>query len=371
MSDKNHNRTVLGGFEIGTLATLAPVLLILLLLVKVYGVARFSLTTATALITAAPLSVLIGTLAIYQYASMAIVAAGCLLLSIAWYWHLYPSTGAAGSLSVTSTRVTRRRRIRSASRILCRHIQCILRHPFEQGRMTFIGYKILLLRFGTSLLRHIRFILRHPIKQCRITLIDLGTLLLRLGTLLLRFGTFLRGRGPLRHLVPLTFLLMLFSVLLTPFYYLIRAGIASAAVLILWSFLRKQIGLPVLVAYAGIVALFISIILTLETPWVPAEVVSLEHPIVVDLASKPKVTSQYPVAFILSDENGWTAMLINGDRYLAWVRDSDITGRTICHLAGQLGSGQVVYLVLRRQPYTSPNVDCDGLSRSLTKGTGH
>ena len=355
MNDSNHNRTVLGGFELRTLVTLAPVLLILLLLVKVYGVARFSLTTAAGLVTASPLSVLIGTLALYQYAFMGIIAGGSLLLSIAWYWYLYPSSGASGH------------RIRSVSRILCYHIRIAVRHPIKQCRITLVGLEILLFR----LCRHIRFAFRHPIKQSRITLIHSKILLLRSGTLLLRFGTLLRGRGPMRHLVPLTLLLMLFSVLLTPFYYLIPAGIASAAVLILWSFLRKKVSLPALVAYTGVAALFISIILTLETPWVPAEVVSLKHPIFVDLASKPRVMSQYPVAFVVSDENGWTAMLVNGDRYLAWVRDSDIAGRTICHLTGQLRSYQVIYLVLRNQPYTSPNVDCDGLSRSLTKRIGH
>jgi hypothetical protein len=301
MNDKNHKRPVLGRFEIGTVATLAPVLLILLLLVKVYGVARFSLTTATALVTAAPLSVLIGTLALYQYASMAIVAAGSLLLSIAWYWHLYPNAGASGSFFAVPKRMT----------LSCR----------------------------------IRFALRHPLKGCRIALIH--------------FKGLLRGRGSMRHLVPLTVLLMLFSVLLTPPYYLIRAGIASAAVLILWSFLRRKVSLPALAAYAAVAALVISLILTLETPWVPAEAVSLRHPIFIGLSSKHKVMmSQYPVAFVVSDENGWTTILVDKDRYLAWVRDSDIASRTICHLAGQLGSGQVIYLVLRHQRYTSPNVGC-------------
>ena len=303
MNGQKHKRSVLGGFEIGTLATLTPVLLILLLLVKVYGVARFSLTTATALVTAAPLSVLIGTLTLYQYVSMAILAAGSLLLSIAWYWHLYPSAGPSGSLFVVPTRMTLRRRIRSAS---------------------------------YTLYRHIRFALRHP-----------------------DFKTILGGRGPMRHLVPLTVLLMLFSLLLTPLYYLIRAGITSAAILILWIFLRRKVGLPALTAYAAVVALVISLLLTLETPWLPAEVVSLKHPIFVGLSSTHKrMMSHDPVAFVVSDENGWTAILVNGDRYLAWVRDSDINSRTICHLASQLGSGRTVYLVLRGQPYISPNIGC-------------
>jgi hypothetical protein len=57
-------------------------LLVLLLLVKVYGVARFSLTTSVTLVTAAPLSVLIGTLELYAYAFTAALAAAALWLFI-------------------------------------------------------------------------------------------------------------------------------------------------------------------------------------------------------------------------------------------------------------------------------------------------
>jgi len=144
MNDKNGKRSVFSRFEIGTLATLAPALLILLLLVKVYGVARFSLTTATALATAAPLSVFIGTLALYQYASMAIVAASSLLLSIAWYWNLYPSAGASHSFFAVPARMTFRCRIRSASYTLFRRTRFTLLHPLKQGMIALAQFKALL-----------------------------------------------------------------------------------------------------------------------------------------------------------------------------------------------------------------------------------
>ena len=56
-------------------------LLIIFLVIKVYGVAGFSLTTATGLITAQPLAVLLGTVSLYAYAFMAFVA-------IALFWLL-------------------------------------------------------------------------------------------------------------------------------------------------------------------------------------------------------------------------------------------------------------------------------------------
>lgn len=70
-----------GGLD-ATFFKVMSLLLVLLVLVKAYGVARFSLTTGTALVTAAPLSVLIGTLALYEYAFLAAAAAAALWLFI-------------------------------------------------------------------------------------------------------------------------------------------------------------------------------------------------------------------------------------------------------------------------------------------------
>lgn len=58
----------------------ASLLLTIFLMIKVYGVAGFSLTTATGLVTAQPLSVLLGTLALYAYAFMAFVA-----IALLWF----------------------------------------------------------------------------------------------------------------------------------------------------------------------------------------------------------------------------------------------------------------------------------------------
>lgn len=55
-------------------------LLIVFLMIKVYGVAGFSLTTATGLVAAQPLSVLLGTLSLYAYAFMAFVA-----IALLWF----------------------------------------------------------------------------------------------------------------------------------------------------------------------------------------------------------------------------------------------------------------------------------------------
>lgn len=53
-------------------------------LVKVYGVSRFSTTTTAALITTAPEQVILGTLAVYVYPTMAILAYGTPWVAFTW-----------------------------------------------------------------------------------------------------------------------------------------------------------------------------------------------------------------------------------------------------------------------------------------------
>jgi hypothetical protein len=62
------------------IATLGAVGLTLFVFLKAYGAAEFSLTTASALISAAPLSVVLGTLISYTYALLPLVS----LASLAW-----------------------------------------------------------------------------------------------------------------------------------------------------------------------------------------------------------------------------------------------------------------------------------------------
>ena len=82
----------------------------------------------------------------------------------------------------------------------------------------------------------------------------------------------------------------------------------------------------------------------------------LSQPLTVNPQSKEK--SSRPVVFLVSEANGWAAMLIDEDRYLALVPLSDIQTQRICHLNGQLGDGQTLYQWLRGQPYSSPNLGC-------------
>jgi hypothetical protein len=272
--ENNSNLPRDGKIDIGTLAIISPFVLILLLLVKAYGVARFSLTTATALVTAAPISVLLGTLALYEYAFMATTAAVALLLSIAWSLDLQPRSD-------------------------------------------------------------------EP-----------------------------RRYHPMRRWVPATLILMIFSAALSPPLYLAWASsvlLVVLAIVFIWNrFEHRMISISKISIYAAIAALAIFFIATLDRVWLPAEVITLNKPISIDM-QHASLISRHPVAFVISDENGWATILISQDHYLAWVRDSDVESRTICHLEDQLVSGRTLYQIILGQKYKSPNIGCVRWNNYLTQ----
>ena len=238
------------GFDGAAAARVTALVVLVLLLVKVYGVARFSLATATRLATAAPLSVVLGTLALYEYAVMALLA----------------------------------------------------------------GLGVLLFVAGVA------------------------------------------GRGNLRRWAPLTLTLAVTATLITPVLYLIWAGGAVVVVLALWVALHRWAGPARIALWVAAPLLAGFVLATLSHPWLPAEVVTLRTPVVVN--PQTKELSARPVVYLLSEQNGWATLLVDSDRYLAVVPASGITAQRICQAGSQLGEGQTLYQQLLRQPGSSPELAC-------------
>jgi hypothetical protein len=257
------------GFDT-TFIQVMSLLLVLLLLVKAYGVARFSLTTSVALVTAAPLSVLIGTLELYAYAFMAALAAVALWLFI------------------------------------------------------------------------------------------MGML----------------ANGELRRWTPLTFALFLFATLLAPPLYLYWTFGAVAISLILYQIfikspragnlyrrLTRSGGMPSPSRIAACIAALLAagfLLVTIDRPWLPAEVVALKHPIIVRTtgARQHSEKTSRPVVFIVSEQNDETTMLVDEDRYLVSISTNDIEVRVTCRLEGQFGSRAPLLWVILGRSYSSPNLAC-------------
>ncbi|HET9658428.1 MAG TPA: hypothetical protein VFP72_23955 [Kineosporiaceae bacterium] len=76
--------TAAPGVSLREIATYSSSLFGLLCLIKVYGVARYSTTTTATLVTTAPERVILGTLAIYVYPTMAGLAYGIPWLCVRW-----------------------------------------------------------------------------------------------------------------------------------------------------------------------------------------------------------------------------------------------------------------------------------------------
>jgi len=248
------------------LTRIASIVLIFLLLIKVYGVAWFSLETATALVVAAPLSVLLGTLALYEYVFLAAITA--------------------------------------------------------------------------------------------------------LAFLLFFMGIFKEGN--FRRWMPLTFVLAVFSALLTPLFYLPWALVAIVIALAAYAATRtwdkwrmrhsgdeKAKALPTLgriTMILGAIIVAATVLLTVDRPWLPAEVVDLSKPVIVN--PRKATTSSRPVVFVVSEQNDWVTMLVNYDRYLLRVPSADVMRRRVCHLNWQLGNGRTLYQWLTGQPYYAAGLAC-------------
>src|SRR5688572_26758770 len=82
-----------GGFgQVSTreLLALGSALLLLLFLIKIYGVGRYSLTTTTALLAATPVQVALGTVTIYAYYILPAIALGTVWFAVRYRARIQP-----------------------------------------------------------------------------------------------------------------------------------------------------------------------------------------------------------------------------------------------------------------------------------------
>ncbi len=186
-----------------------------------------------------------------------------------------------------------------------------------------------------------------------------------------------RGNTAYRKLSPVLLVLAIFTGLLTPLPYLVLAVLGAVISIgisaLLGTSLFTHIGEKMLAgAYippsrtdtAKVVAgvmLGLFVLLTIRTPWVPAEVVNLTPPVTVNPTVKGKLVSA-PVAFVMSDSNGWATLLLDDTRYLVRVKDSDITRRRICHLYSQLPGVDPSFDTILLRQYSPHDLACSDIT---------
>lgn len=166
---------------------------------------------------------------------------------------------------------------------------------------------------------------------------------------------------------------MLLAGLLSPFVYLLPVASAGAAFYRLAmriearrgeasGNLRRQL-LPVFVLLSVVTFL----VVTLDKPWAPAEVLVLEQPVLV----KPhgNVRDQYPIVYVLDGQGSTVSAMVADTRYVLHIPTDQVKGRLTCHAAGQLAGHEPVLSWLKRESYDSPNLLCSRLTTHLRDGT--
>jgi hypothetical protein len=241
-----------------------PVLLFVILIAKTYGAANYSLTTMAALIAATPLSIAIGTIALYAYIFVGLAAVLSAIVFLAGFGHTY--------------------------------------------------------------------------------------------------------RQRCRPMMPYAFVIAVLAALLAPWHYTVDVALCAGVAFLLYRILRLariRMAPDSFVAAAAMFLLTVFVLATEKTAWLPAQVVTLTAPIVGDPTHSSRSLTRKPVAYVVDDNNGWTTMLLDDDRYVAQVRDSAVLGRRICHLNSQFPGAEPLFGTIFHGKYVPHDLSCWRLTDQL------
>jgi hypothetical protein len=313
-----------------TVLKYTSMLLGLLLVVKAYGVAHFSLTVTGSLISTKPVDALLGTIASYEYLALPLLA-----ISVGWWSsqsrHDLPAPirGAAAAVVLITTLL---------SPVTYLWILVSLAMPLLVVADLF---------HRTSNSTH------NPSAWMSIPLVTSFALLAL----------------AIRHL----------DNLVHPSHYqsrwsyawfLVGAALLSTAVFDGFRRLAPKIrplniskGNPLPYFCALTAALFL--LATIDKPWTPAEVVVTKRPVLT--SPKDNRRESLPTLYVLSSAGGDLVALTADTRFIVRVPSSNVVARVICHQTGQLPGQRPLLFVLERKDYTSPNLACWRLKRNLMR----
>lgn len=88
-------------FDLQHLATVGAIVLILFAVMKAYATAKFSLTSASAMLITAPLNVLLGTVVSYSYKIFPLLG----LAAVAWAYFTWKETGPVAKIAASATAI--------------------------------------------------------------------------------------------------------------------------------------------------------------------------------------------------------------------------------------------------------------------------
>ncbi|GLY95018.1 hypothetical protein Acsp02_22730 [Actinoplanes sp. NBRC 103695] len=312
----------------------------MLFLVKVFAVAKYSLTTTTGLIAAAPLQVLLGTIAMYAYPVMPALALGVGWLGVSWWrdpdrsrfpvatWPIVVAIVAVTALlSPTEFFVTGVTLV-----AVCVRLELGLR----PSRRHTVKARWLLLAFAAGGLVYLRLPVPRDLWEPCLVLVVATVAADAAVNALVRARKLARFAGRARWLRGRTFLVL------------------------------------------GTVAATAYLVHTIEVPWMPAQIYAVSYPAEISTQDKtiePRLLSVVRVGvlegyLLAKDENELTVLEADTRRIVRLPYDSVVT-QPACHRdRDQLPGKAPILMTLRGITYNSHNITCETLRESLLPPRG-
>ena len=289
-----------------------PVLVVILLLLKAYVIAGYSLVTASALVTAAPVAVLVGTVTSFLH----IVVLVLFLITSVWlYRHWRDSKGHSNRPGDVAD--------------LADHGS--LRRPTAIGALDAKN--------------------EEPHKE--VTLLVFAVWVMCLIFLPVPMSIPIYKEESLREIG-----------------YTIAVCAGGVALYGISNYFAKRRKRPRVESGWFVVLVGVALVVpTMKTPWMPSEVWILDQPIAPhDLHDLPpkrgdeeKALTRYPVVFVLSVDNNWAVGLDVNTRLILEIPAENLKGRVVCKHADQPANTLPLYAFLVGDKWETPNKYCGNL----------
>jgi WD40 repeat protein len=356
--------------DLGKASGVGSVLLVLVFLVKVYAVARYSLTTMTGLVAATPLQVVLGTISFYAYLVMPALALGTAWLGVGWLrapdrasvapatWPVLAGIVALTMLMSPLVFLWTGVALLAACLRLELGIRRLLRDaPAVTPDRRYLWWWLLLVVAVASAWQF-------PDLRVPGLVLVASSLVLEL-PLSDRVWVFLRRRRRLRRFLGRT---RGFLGLPGPSAAAVRAAVPRLA--------RQARGRTFL--HLGTVALTWYLVSTVATPWAPAQIFVLKAPVEISTQDKsvaPRALNVEhvwaPIGYLLTQNDGTMTVLEADTRRIVHFPADGVRAMPICHQDNdQLPGKRPLLSYLTGTAYNSPNITCETLREQLVPTRG-
>lgn len=161
--------------------------------------------------------------------------------------------------------------------------------------------------------------------------------------------------------------LVIVSFVLSPTPYLLALTVGALVWKgfgrLLFARLRPLRFLDSFASYVSVV-LVVFIFITLDRPWVPAEVLTLKSPAIIKTSKGVIERTDQPVVHVLATGD-WITALNADTRFIMKIPSADVIQRTICHHSRQPPGIRPIFYEFTDRAYRSPNTSCDTLPTRL------